>query len=358
MIIMACLRLYLLLLISAFLPLANTMAQDSSRLQLSAYGELYYGYDFNRLANSERPFFLYNHKRHNAPALNLAMVKATYQNKGVRANLALMAGDYAKYNLAAEPAALRAVYEANIGILLWGKHRLWLDAGVLPSHIGFESAIGASHYTASRSMAADNSPYYETGIKLTGTNNRNTLTTSLLVLNGWQHIKRPAGVRRPSYGMQISYTPSENLTLNYSNFVGSDKPDSLHAWRFFQNIYAIATRGQWSLVAGFDLGRDRGRENRYDWWYTPVLIARRSFAKQWKGALRTEYFRDAKAALITAPQPQGFSVWGFSANFDKALGKHLLWRIEGRSLHAANPIFKEGSSRDNISLLTTVCVQW
>jgi hypothetical protein len=34
------------------------------------------------------------------------------------------------------------VYEANVGgKFLVAKHNLWIDAGIMPSHIGFESAI-------------------------------------------------------------------------------------------------------------------------------------------------------------------------------------------------------------------------
>ena len=38
--------------------------QDTSAFKLSGYGEVYYSFDFARLANGERPDFLYNHKRH------------------------------------------------------------------------------------------------------------------------------------------------------------------------------------------------------------------------------------------------------------------------------------------------------
>jgi hypothetical protein len=60
----------------------------------------------------------------------------------MRANLALMAGTYAQDNLAAEQDALKYVNEANIGIKISKTKNLWIDAGIMPSHIGWESAIG------------------------------------------------------------------------------------------------------------------------------------------------------------------------------------------------------------------------
>ena len=41
-----------------------------------------------------------------------------------------------------------------------------IEAGVLPSYIGFETATAATNLTVSRSLLAENSPYYMTGIKL------------------------------------------------------------------------------------------------------------------------------------------------------------------------------------------------
>jgi hypothetical protein len=44
--------------------------------------------------------------------------------------------------LAAEQDLLQNVYEANGCENFVKKHNLWIDAGIMPSHIGFESAIG------------------------------------------------------------------------------------------------------------------------------------------------------------------------------------------------------------------------
>jgi hypothetical protein len=54
-----------------------------------------------------------------------------------------MAGNYSQYNLSAEPTWAQFIYEANIGLKSSNKTNIWIDAGILPSHIGFESAISA-----------------------------------------------------------------------------------------------------------------------------------------------------------------------------------------------------------------------
>ncbi|MBL0145139.1 MAG: outer membrane beta-barrel protein [Chitinophagaceae bacterium] len=157
---------------SFFFLYNKATAQDSSKLSVSGYIDVYYQFDFDKPQNHQRSFFLYNHKRHNEVNVNLAFAKVNYLANKVRANLAVMTGNYPQYNLAAEPQILQHIYEANIGIELSKKNKIWLDAGIMPSHIGFESAVSADCYTLSRGLLAENSPYFETGIKLTKTNKK------------------------------------------------------------------------------------------------------------------------------------------------------------------------------------------
>lgn len=113
-----------------------------AKVTLSGYTEVYYSYDPTTPSNNKKSDFVFSHNRSNEVNLNLGFIKANYQTKTVRANMALMAGTYANANLANEPGLLKAIYEANVGIKLSKKRNLWLEAGIMPSHIGFESAIG------------------------------------------------------------------------------------------------------------------------------------------------------------------------------------------------------------------------
>jgi hypothetical protein len=178
------------------------LAQDSSKLLFSGYAEMYYSFDFCNPDNHEKPFFLYNHKRHNEFNVNLMYAKAAYTSKNIRGNAAIMTGNYAQYNLAAEPQLMQMIYEANIGVKLSAKNNIWLDAGIMPSHIGFESAVAADCWTPSRSLCAENSPYFETGIKFSTTNKKENFTASFLILNGWQRIQKPDYIQNPSVGLQ------------------------------------------------------------------------------------------------------------------------------------------------------------
>ena len=138
---------------------------ESNPLTFSGYLETYYTYDFGKPALQNRPSFVYSHNRHNEFNLNLGMLKAAYQQNGVRANLAIAAGTYMNANLAAEPGVLKNIFEANAGVKISKTSNLWIDAGIFASHIGFESAIGKDCWTLTRGILADNSPYYESGVK-------------------------------------------------------------------------------------------------------------------------------------------------------------------------------------------------
>lgn len=145
---------------------AQEVEKTKSPLTFSGYAETYYSYDFANPENHIRPGFFYNYNKHNEVNLNLGFAKMNYSSSTVRGNFALMAGTYAEYNLAAESDLMQHVFEANVGVRISSKANLWVDAGIMPSHIGFESAIGKDNMTLTRSILAENSPYYESGVKI------------------------------------------------------------------------------------------------------------------------------------------------------------------------------------------------
>ncbi len=138
---------------------------SASTFTISGYAEVYYAYDLSQPDDHQRPSFLYSHNRHNEFNLNLGFVKAAYNADRLRGNLAIAAGTYMNANYATEPGVLKNVFEANGGVKLSKNSNLWLDAGIFASHIGFESAISKDCSTLTRSILAENSPYYESGAK-------------------------------------------------------------------------------------------------------------------------------------------------------------------------------------------------
>ncbi len=343
----------LLVMMFGFCQVAYSQDEETaSPLTISGYLEAYYIYDFGNPQDHIRPDFVYSFNRHNEVNLNLGYIQASYRTEQIRANLALMAGTYANANLAAEPGALKNIYEASIGVKISKNHDLWIDAGILPSHIGFESAVGAACWNMTRSILADNSPYFETGAKVSYTSANQRWFVSGLILNGWQRIQRVDGNNTPAFGHQLTFRPTKKITLNSSSFVGNDKPDSVRQMRYFHNFYGqIELTERLGLTAGFDIGaqqQSKGSKS-YDVWYSPVLIASYQVSDKLRIAARTEYYADPAEVIISTGTPHGFKTVGYSVNADLAVAEHVLWRIEARSLKSKDQVFEDDGEPSQVN---------
>ena len=287
----------------------------------------------------------------------MGFIKAAYQKENVRANLALMSGTYTNANLAAEPGVLKNILEANAGVKISKKKNLWIDAGIFSSHIGFESAIGKDCWNLTRSILADNSPYFETGAKISYTTDDGKWFISGLLLNGWQRIQRVDGNNTPAFGHQITYKPNAKITLNSSSFVGNDKPDSVRQMRYFHNFYGIfQLTDKLALTTGFDIGAEQKAKgsNKYNNWYTPIVILKISPNAKINIAMRAEYYSDANGVIISTGTPNGFKTWGYSLNYDYLIRENVMWRIEGRGFSGKDKTFqKNGLPVNNNFFLTT-----
>lgn len=336
---------------------------DGSPLKISGYLEAYYLYDFANPEDHNRPDFVYSFNRHNEVTLNLGYLQAIYQSQKVRANFALMTGTYANANLAAEPGVLKNIFEANVGVKLSDNEELWLDAGIFPSHIGFESAIGAVCWNLSRSMLADNSPYFESGVKLSYTTDNEKWFLSGLMLNGWQRIQRVDGNNTPAFGHQVTFTPNDRITLNSSSFIGSDTPDSTRQMRYFHNFFGqFKLSDRLGLIAGLDVGAQQQAKGSsdYDTWYSPLLIAQYKVSDKVSVAARGEYYSDSNQVIITTNTPNGFQTSAFSANLDYQIEKNILWRIEARSFKSKDIVFEQNRnpSQSNFFLATSLAISF
>ena len=336
---------------------AQEVEKEKSPLTFSGYVETYYSYDFNEPENHTRPGFVYSHNQHNELNLNLGFAKVNYAKDNVRGNLAIMAGTYAQYNLAAEQDLLRNVFEANVGVKISSKHNLWVDAGIMPAHIGFESAIGKDCPTLTRSIMADNSPYYEAGVKVGYTSPSEKWYLAAMYLNGWQRIQKIDGNQTPAFGTQITYKPSAKTTLNWSTYVGNEQPDIDRKWRYFHNIFGqFKLDAKTNLTAGFDIGSQQSanKSNKCDIWYTPVVILQHKLTDKIQLAVRGEYYSDEKGVIIASGTPNGFQTYGFSANFDYLVSDNVMFRIEARNLTSKDEVFLNGvNPTDSNTFLTT-----
>lgn len=338
------------LFLMTFVITVDCFSQDDpkpSPFTFSGYVEAYYTYDFNKPVDNTRPAFIYSYNRHNEVNLNLGFIKGSYNADNVRANLAFMTGTYANANLASEPGVLKNIYEANAGVKISSSKNLWIDAGIFASHIGFESAIGKDCWNLTRSILADNTPYYESGAKISYTSDNGKWFLSGLVLNGWQRIQRVAGNSMPSFGTQVTFKPNALITLNSSTFIGTDKPDSARRMRYFHNFYGVfQITDAFGITAGFDYGVEQKDHDTSSMnaWFSPVVIAKLAITEKVSIAIRGEYYSDQHGVIIASGTPNGFKTRGLSANVDYQILPNAVWRIEVRNFDSKDKVFTHGES--------------
>jgi hypothetical protein len=342
-------RTFFILLL--FLPF-TAMAQDGAAakpdsttkktMHFSGYMEAYYCFDLSKPGSHERPSFFYNYVRHNEIALNLGYMKMVYNTERVRSNFTVMMGTYAQYNLYYEEELLKHVYEANVGFKISKKSNTWIDAGILPSHIGAESAIGELNWTLTRSIPSESTPFYEAGIKLSNTSKNEKWHLAAMYLNGWQRMQRIPGNQTPAFGTQVTYSPTKKCLINWSTFAGNDFPDTLRKWRYFSNLYSqIHFTDKFAALVVFDIGAQQKAKasDQYNVWYSPSMILQFLPSKKTRIAARVEYYADQFGVIIPTGTANGFKTSGYSVNFDYLPYKNAMIRVEARALNSQDKIF-------------------
>ncbi|RJE72017.1 porin [Reichenbachiella sp. MSK19-1] len=330
-------------------------------LSISAFVDAYYAYDFDRPTQGYRQSFFYNHNRHNEFNINLALIRMAVENDRYHAVVTLQAGTYAQDNYSPEQELLQHLHEAYAGVALNASGSLWLDAGVFASNLGFESAVSMDNYTLTRSLVAEESPYFLSGAKLTYTPSDQWLFMAL-VSNGWQHIQRVDGNSLPAFGSQIQYMPNDNILLNWSTFIGSDDPDATRRMRYFNDIFGtFKLSDKLDLIAGVDVGwqQTAKESSTYDSWIAPVAILHYQIDDQWGTAVRGEYFNDAQQIAVSTDSGLGFKTTSVSWNLDYQPDPKVMCRVEGRYFSSPNDIFNNGEvlSDSNFFITASLAVK-
>jgi len=329
-----------------------------SPFKISGYVEAYGSTAFSDSFNNRKPSLFVSHNRNDEPAINLAFLKTKYDTEDFKANFSLAVGTYMRASYAAEPGLLKNLYEANVALKISKENNIWFETGIFSSHLGFESAKGDDNWTLTRSLTAENSPYYESGAKINHTSKNGKWFISALILSGWQRIKPLDGNTLPSFGTQVTYSPSSRITLNSSTFIGTNTPDRRRLMRYFHDFYGIfKLNNKLAATIGFDIGMEQKSKgsSTFNTWFNSTAIIRYTPTINTAIAVRGEYYDDRDSILLPSTSPSGFRTWAFSANFDWRITKNFLWRVEARSLINRGNIFtrQDSTITDNNTFITT-----
>ena len=353
---------FLIVLSNCSFAQTDSLKSKLKSIQISGFLDVYYGFDFNQPQSELRQPFLFNYNRHNSFSLNLGKIKFSVEDSSYRASLAFHTGTYVNDNYSSQLGLLKSVSEASVGFALNKNKKIWLDVGILPSHIGFESAVSADNWTLTRSLLAENSPYYMAGAKVTW-NPTDKVELAAIVCNGWQAIKRLNGNSLLSFGSQIMLKPTKKVVINWSTFIGTDDPDSLRRMRYFNNFYgSIKLTKKLSFLAGFDHGMQQvsKKSNAYHFWHSAVLLAKYAFNPKLTATFRAEYYEDKNSTKIVIPTFNSFNASGLSLNFDYTPFPDVFLRIESRWLNSRDKLYTKQDSfvRNNLFIVASLAIKF
>jgi hypothetical protein len=339
---------------------AHSSPDTAVTVVFGGFVDSYYAYDFGRPANFDRPFTT-QAARHNEFNVNLAYVEAKVTGARVRGRLALQAGTSVQSNYAGEPAIgsvsgpslSRFIQEAVAGYQI--SPSLWVDGGIFLSHIGVESFISRDNLTYTRSLSADFTPYYESGVKLTWQATPK-LSALFTVVNGWQNISE--NNQDKAVGTRLDYARSSSATFSYYNFVGNEA--SSNRLRVFNGVgFRSGLTPTFTLQGNFDYGTQQKAQNpgSSSWWSTG-LIGKAQVTPVIGVSGRVERYQDPDQVIVATGTPGGFKATTASVGVDfSPVGPtRVLWRNELRGTWAGDSIFPNRSAPTGTSRTDTLLV--
>ena len=335
------------------------------KLAIGGYVDAYYGYNFNRPASGDVPYMV-SMARHNEANINLAAIDVRYTSQRLRSVLVLGFGSYVNANYAAEPASLKNLIEARVGVKPFKRKEIWIDFGVLGSPYTNESAMSKDHLMYTRSLAPEYVPYYLAGLKVSVPLGKR-VNGYLYLLNGWQQIMDANAGK--SVGTQIEWRVGKKSLLNWNTYVGDERSASApnNRMRYFTDVFWIFNPdGKFSLTSCAYIGLQErvdslSTSSTYKHWWQANVIGRYSFSPKISLSGRFEYFSDPSSVQITALNTRGaFSTFSAGLCFNLKLFDNAMFRLEGRHFFSEKNVYQaeKGKPRSQMTWLVGNLTLW
>ena len=337
---------------------ANAQSSDTSAIRFGGFLDAYYAFDFNRPAEHDRAFTT-QAARHNEFNINLASLAGVLDGRRLRGRIAIQFGTSVQANYASEPHigkisgpdVSRFLQEAVVGYRFG---RVWIDAGVFLAAFGSENWESRNNWTYTRSMIAENSPYYETGVKATWRVSRR-LSAQAHLINGWQNVSENNSTK--ALGIRIDYAPSAKTEFAYDAFLGDEAADSLpSALRMWhETIVTLFPASRFRIRGTLDYGQQKKQPTGSSSWWGYAIVARYAISDKVAVAMRGEQYADPDQVILATSRSYGFPASGWSINSDVAAARQALLRVEFRELTGKDPLFPSDQNlvrRDRMAVVS------
>ncbi len=313
--------------------------EDEETLHIAGFVDLYAAY------NANRPFDHGNFfpgagvvaKRDGEIELNLAAIEVRRDPAPVGFHLILGAGNEMDVLHLGEPAGegvgrdvFENVYRASVSYA--AAPALLVEAGIYPSHIGFESALARDTWNYTGSWAGNFSPYYQTGVKAVWSWGGGW-SGGLHVVNGWQIIADNNDAK--SLGAQLGWSGARG-GVAVNGWAGPELPGDDSSLRTLLDVVATAkATAALDLALEVDFGRQELPGSPTAEWTALAGWARWTFNPKTSAALRLERFDDPDAGITGLPQ----RLEEATLTFDLRPHEQVIVKLEGRYDRSTAAVF-------------------
>jgi hypothetical protein len=309
--------------------------------------ESYLGYNFNE-NKSFQSAHLYNHYHLQKPRINYAQIDWKKEFPDWTVQIGIHDGDYVRRNYSDQPQWAQLISIAQLQYSPKNIKQLKLTAGIFPSHIGFESAWVQNNLTLSRSLLAENSPYFESGFHAQYGAKNGSWNIGVLALTGWQQASLVSPIRKPSWGWSSNFVIKDNIQVSYNGFFGYQNTTGT-VKRSYHNFYSNFQKGKWKSILGFDFGQAFINQKSIHW-YSPVVIFGKQINESWSSAFRLESMIDPNQFILLDEDQKIIqkSTLGLTVEFKTK--NQFFFRLEGKK--AFEKIEKTGIDKSTLILLS------
>lgn len=320
--------------------------EESPRLKVEAGVDTYYGFNFNHPADhaSFFPGTGTTAKRADEFSVNLASLGVSLEPAPVGFRILFGAGTAMEVVHSGEPEGVatglnvwRYVQQASAQFV---HGPLTLEAGIYPSHIGFETFQSQNNWAYTRGWMGELSPYYQTGLKAAWAFN-SRWSAQLHLVNGWQLIGD--NNRGKSVGTQVAYS-GERLSFSFNTLIGPELPGDNAHWRFFgDTVVTLKATDALQVTLTVDAGLQQRPVVGDATWLAGGAHARYQLSRPVALAARAEVFHDGEGAISGTAQ----TLVEGTLTLEVKPAEHLVLKLEARHDYSDADVFSSSRTTED-----------
>ncbi|HUD70844.1 MAG TPA: outer membrane beta-barrel protein, partial [Dongiaceae bacterium] len=208
-----------------------------------------------------------------------------------------------------------------------------VEAGVYPSHVGFETLATRDNWNYTRSFMGEFSPYYQAGVRVAFPLGERW-SSEVHLLNGWQLITD--NNRGKTLGWKFAFA-GDRIDASFNGLAGPERPDDDRDRRILlDSVMVWRIDPAWSAAATLDVaGEERPEDAAARWWGAAIYVRRAGDGGRYAGTLRVERFDDSEGAISGTAQRLDSA----TATLEMRPFPNLILKAEGRYDRSSAPVF-------------------